>query len=378
MHNEITALKEELYYLRRTLSRNQLPTNDHVRSSNPPHELPSRSNEQLQQSEKMDIDQNNFETDQANSSPLHNLQSPTSSRLPQPPDHAKYMESCFRSRIGLDPLSRKDVHINSFHGVLIATGYNRVIITWQGYFVEMEKEDIIFDHLTRNAYPDDGEESWLSPGLKIFSLTRPDNRRRPLAHRFSIIPPHDLPHPCNPLSTEKWYLHAYQARFLVGNVSKSLNSRTMAFILSERYPDKYHPRGKDILLISNHQSNHQNQSRKPRNLPAPTVPSHSTNNQVPTSVPNSHSQLAPTPFVPMPLHNQPFLPAGVRIPSEYTRPAALWTQPWPTGVATQQRPLPPHLTPQPTANYPVQPNYFYPHQQPSPLESYPLTSPTYA
>ena len=154
----------------------------------------------------------------------------------------------------------------------------------------------------------------------------------------------------------------------------------MAFILSERYPDKYHPRGKDILLISKHQSNHQNQSRKPRNLPAPTVPSHSTNNQVPTSVPNSHSQLAPTPFVPMPLHNQPFLPAGVRIPSEYTRPAALWTQPWPTGVATQQRPLPPHPTPQqlPTANYPVQPNYFNPHQQPAPPVSYPLTSPTYA
>ena len=242
----------------------------------------------------------------------------------------------------------------------------------------MEKEDIIFDHLTRNAYPDDGEESWLSPGLKIFSLTRPDNRRRPLPHRFSNIPPHDLPYPCNPLSTEKGYLHAYQARFLVGNLSKSLNSRTVAFTLSERYPDKYHPRGKDILLISNHQSNHQNQSRKPPNLPAPTVPSHATNNQVPSSVPNSSSQITPTPFVPMPLQNQPFLSVGVRIPSEYTRPAALWTQPWPTGVATQQRPLPPHLTPQPTANYPVQPNYFYPHQQPSPLVSYPLTSPTYA
>ena len=154
------------------------------------------------------------------------------------------MESCFRTRIGLDPNSRVQVNISSFDGVLVAKGYNRILTTWQGFFVEMDRNDVVFAHLTPNEYPEDGDESWLSPGLKVFSLTTPDNRRKPRAHRFAINPTFDLTGPCNHLSTDKWYLHAYQVKFLVGNTSKSLNSSIIATTLRDRYPDTWQTRGK--------------------------------------------------------------------------------------------------------------------------------------
>ena len=298
----------------------------------------------------------------------------------QSPKHANYMDNCFESRTGLDPHSRVEVNISTFDGVLVAKGYNRIVTTWQGYFVEMDDKDIVKDHLTWNAYPDEGEESLLSRGLKIFSLTRPDNRRWPRAHRFAIKPPPQWTVPCNPLSTDKWYLHVYQARFLVGNTFKSLNSRTMASKLRELYPDSYHPRGKDLLLISNQQPNLSSQSGKPTQAPAPSAPTQTTSLQYHPPL-YSQPQFNPTSIMPLSFHNQPFLPPCTRIPIEYTRPTAPFTQPWPTRNAWQHPPPAPVPIPQhfPAANYQVQPTTnFNPLLPPKPTVHHPVPIPTYS
>ena len=52
-----------------------------------------------------------------------------SSPLLSPPPHADYMENCFRSRTSLDPTTRVEVSISTFDGVIVAKGYNRVIIS---------------------------------------------------------------------------------------------------------------------------------------------------------------------------------------------------------------------------------------------------------
>ena len=123
--------------------------------------------------------------------------------------------------------------------MLVARGYNRILPTWQGYFIELEEDDIVEDHLTRDEYPSDGEESWTTPGVKVFKLTRPDNRRTPRAHRFALKTPPDFTGRCNPLSVHKYYIHAYQTRFVDGKQGRSLNSRSMASMLRQMYPEQY-------------------------------------------------------------------------------------------------------------------------------------------
>ena len=287
------------------------------------------------------------------------------SALQSPPPHAEYMENCFRSRTNLDPTTRTEVTISTFDGVIVAKGYNRVVTTYQGFFVEMERDDIYFNHLINNDYPDDGEESWVSRGLKVFSLTQPDNRHRPRAHRFAVNPPSSHSGPCNPLSTTKWYLHAYQARFLVGNTSRSLNSRLMASALRQRYPDNYHPRGKDTQLLDNSHSgwNHRGTQATGPGLP---VPVENTNHQPQSTVPIIRPQTRHTQIMPLPQNNQPFLPPSIMIPATYTRPSALLPTPWPKGNAHHQRPVPPPAVPH---HFPAAYNqaYHHPSSYPAPV-----------
>ena len=103
-----------------------------------------------------------------------------------PPTHGKYLNDCFTRRIRLDPRTRVKVNITSFDGVLVAKGYNRIVPTWQGYFIEPD-DDILFGNLEWNEHPAEGEESRHTLGLKIFSLTNPDKRRAPCCHRLANI-----------------------------------------------------------------------------------------------------------------------------------------------------------------------------------------------
>ena len=168
---------------------------------------------------------------------------PNDSQLLLPP-HASFLHKCFQHRIGLQPTKRNEVSITTFDGVLIAKGFNRIVPTWQGYYIELEHNDVVWASLKLNQSSALGEESWTSPGLTVFTLTRPDNRRTPRRHRFARMTPSNHTLPCNPLHPNKYYIHAYQARFLVDNYSRSLNSRSIASNLAQMFPDQHHPRWK--------------------------------------------------------------------------------------------------------------------------------------
>ena len=95
-----------------------------------------------------------------------------------------------------------------FDGELVAKAYNRIIPTYQGYFIELEENDIIWTYLQRDHFPAWGDDSWITPGLSVFRLSRPDTRRTPKPHRFALKTPANYTHPCNPLLHNKWYIHA--------------------------------------------------------------------------------------------------------------------------------------------------------------------------
>ena len=200
----------------------------------------------------MDIDEDLQEETPENTEPENAPERlPPNSRVPdQPqqtlPPHEEWLNGSFYDRIGLRPEERTEVDILTFDGVLVARGYNRILPTWQGFFVELEETDVMWKYLTRDNYPPDGEECWRSPGVQVFRLTRPDNRRTPRAHRFALRTPTGFTGRCNPLLANIWYVHAYQVRFVAGNQERSLNSRTMALTLKRMYPEKYHPRWKDL------------------------------------------------------------------------------------------------------------------------------------
>ena len=251
------------------------------------------------------------------------------------PPHAQYLNECFVKRIGLQPDERTEVDITTFDEVHVAKGYNRILPTWQGYFIELDESDIIKDNLWWNESPEDGEESWICPGLKIFTLTKPDNRRTPQAHRFALRTPPDSTGRCNPLQLHKWYIDAYQARFIVGNLGRSLNSRTMAADIKKMWPELCHPREKDVRILRQGSYGQQSPTRKHDNHRT-----HPERNAIPkTHQPKANPLIVPTPFTPMPLFNQLYPPPGTQIPNRWTGWMPLPQHSWPRATATQQQPV---------------------------------------
>ena len=325
----LNAIKKELCWIRNEISeiRQWGGTNPtaSAKLSNKPSDVPVPPKTNAEHNlEEMDIEHPDLPNDE--------IPSDLNQHQPKQPPHANYLHDCFQSRIGLDPRARVKVDITSFDGVLVARGYNRIVPTWQGYFVELEEEDILFDNLTWNDHPAVGEESWLSPGLKIFLRTQPDKRRSPRPRRFAIKTPSDFTDYCNPLLANKYYLHAYQARFVVGNLPKSLNSRSMAYSLSQQHPNTYHPRRNDLPVTRNQRPNQPN--------PTSTQTQTQAANKVPQPLlPTVPPQIIPTPFVPIQNCNQPFLPAGLQFPALYPRPNSSLQQPTVPAPTPQLFPL---------------------------------------
>ena len=348
MNHEIITLRKENTGIRANLSKCPTCLNIHKTSNLSARDDIERPIGDPQSTKEMDVDppNNRIMTIVADSQPKLPLQPrPTST-----PPHANWLHKKFLERINLQPTERTEVNITTFDGVFIAKGYNRILPTWQGYFIELEESDICWDRLQRNDFPADGEESWILPGIKVFKLTRPDNRKTPRPHRFALKTSPDFTACCNPLLLDKWYIHAYQARFLVGNRGKSLNSRTMAIELQRMYPDNYHPRGKEFYYPTDHQSNTRAQAPQRQNSAQRTHQNSYPSHQPQKSQTNPH--IVSTPFVPLPLHNQPYLPPGTHIPTTYTHPTPLLNHPWPKGIATQQNLLAPGLWQQNQTNYP--------------------------
>ena len=92
--------------------------------------------------------------------------------------------------------------------------------------------------------------------------------------------------------------------------------------------------------------------------------------------PNIHPSIIPTPFMPMPNINQPFLSPGICIPTQYSRPNPILKYPWPKGNAVHQRSVGPNNAPRPpvstnaTGTVPVQQIPFPSGQQHGPIPTY--------
>ena len=336
MNHEIMTLRKESMGIRAHLSKHPTCLNIDTTSNHSARDDIHLPISDLQSTKEMDVDppNNRIITNVAESQPK---------LLPQPrststPPHANWLHEKFLDRINLQPTERTEVNITTFDGVFIAKGYNRILPTWQGYFIELEESDICWDDLLRNDFPADGEESWVSPGMKVFKLTKPDNRKTPRRHRFALKTEPNFTARCNPLLLDKWYIHAYQARFLVGNRGKSLNSRTMAMELQRMYPDNYHPRSKDFNYPTDHENT---RAHAPQRQISAQRTHHNTYHSPQAQKSQTNPHAVPTPFVPLTLHNQPYLPAGTHIPTAYTHPTPLLNHPWPKGIATHQNLLAP-------------------------------------
>ena len=69
------------------------------------------------------------------------------------PAHFDYIEREFKRTFGLPTNSGKKCTISSYDGVVLAVGYSKVVITWQGMYFRLKAEDIKFGNLRREDNP---------------------------------------------------------------------------------------------------------------------------------------------------------------------------------------------------------------------------------
>ena len=163
------------------------------------------------------------------------------------PKNFIYLEESVREQIGLPLRKPSKTKIFNFDNVLIANGYNDVVVTLQGLFWEIDHDDIAFWNLSRDQRHNSEAQAWLAKGVRIFKLTKPDFRRKPRPHRFAVNPPDGFRHQCNPLKVGKYYVHIYQTKVEVGvKDRRTLQSRKMAQELKRIFGTEYNSRPGDI------------------------------------------------------------------------------------------------------------------------------------
>ena len=157
-----------------------------------------------------------------------------------------FLTNCFQEQIGVEMDEPQSLNIFNFDERLIAKGFDRVMITWQGVFWEHSRQDICFKNLRRVEYPEEGIVSWKANGVQVFQLTRPDERKKPRAHRFAVNSPKGFNGPCKPLKVGKFYSHVYQTKIQIGRELKTIQSKRMAKELKRMCGDSYRPRRYDL------------------------------------------------------------------------------------------------------------------------------------
>ena len=162
------------------------------------------------------------------------------------PKNFKYLKKCFMDQIGIDMENKQSRSIFNFDETLIAKGFERVVVTWQGMFWEYSHDDISFRNLKKDQFPPEGFESWSAKGVKVLRVIKPCRRSKPFAHRFAVIPPEHFRGVCNPLEVGKYYSHVYQTKVMVGREMKTLRSKLMARELKLICGASYHHRKYDL------------------------------------------------------------------------------------------------------------------------------------
>ena len=149
----------------------------------------------------------------------------------------------------------------------------------------------------------------------------------------------------------------------------------MAYSLKEQFPDTYHPREKDL-----DNNRLQNVPREP-----PVKTNVHRINPIPTTMPilpNAptyfppivHPPNVPSAFLPMANMSLPYLPPGVSIPKNYTRPAPLLKPQRPSQNPVRQT-LPPTSSAQQQLPHPsyaqIANPWYYQNSLPQPTTAYP-------
>merc|ERR1711888_168874 len=102
-------------------------------------------------------------------------------------DHFGYLRQCWYDQIDLPLLGHQKRNIWSFKNALIATGYDRVVLTWQGMFYEVSEEDITLGNLIKKGATDAGVSKWVSESVTVFRWD--DSFRHVLRpHRLAMRP----------------------------------------------------------------------------------------------------------------------------------------------------------------------------------------------
>ena len=165
--------------------------------------------------------------------------------------HFNYLRKCWEEQIALPLAGPQKRNMYSFKNALVATGYDKIVITWQGMFYEVSEDNIELGNMTRKISPDDEVCKWVTEGVTVFKW-KPHHRHILRRHRFAIrsLKPGWMDRKV--FKPTKYYIHVYQTKIeRAWNDLRTLHSRTMAQHLSQNWGRQYWPRSIDIKLIQN-------------------------------------------------------------------------------------------------------------------------------
>ena len=177
------------------------------------------------------------------------------------------MRECWNEQIAL-PFSRHQKRkIYSFRNALLATGYDKIAITWQGMFYEISEADIQLGNMTRKNSPDDDACKWVTEGVTVFKW-HPQFRHILRPHRFAMRTPNASSIDRKVFKPNKYYIHVYQTKIeRAWKDLRTLHSRSIALHLNKHWGDRYWPRSVDIKLIQAERMNVGPRNRSFRSLP---------------------------------------------------------------------------------------------------------------
>ena len=164
-------------------------------------------------------------------------------------DHFEYLKKSWNEQIELPLTKPQKRNIYSYKNALVATGYEKILVTWQGMFYEVSDMDIELENLTRANSQEYGLEKWVTEGVTVFKWSsRFQHILRP--HRFSMKPLQSSQIDWTVFKQDKYYIHVYQTKIDRGwQDLRTVQSKTIAQYLRHNWPNQYWPRLVDIKLI---------------------------------------------------------------------------------------------------------------------------------
>ena len=155
--------------------------------------------------------------------------------------HEDYLAECFRQQIRLPLEDPQKITIYSWRDKIVAHGYQRVVITWQGMYYELTEQQVEWANFQNKTTTVGGDYKWSDDGISLYNPIRERPSAAVVRHRFAILPPRGG---CRrPLRTDRYYVHVYQTK--IGRQRRTLHSKRIATELERKYGKSYYPRELD-------------------------------------------------------------------------------------------------------------------------------------